>query len=289
VPDPVLGDTELTVRYSGYQPFGPLRAPTRITQSQGGFPIWDITGIRVDTPDVHLVVPDSVATATAPPVWVSPTRLAPGVWHLGGGITHSVAVEFPRYVAVIEAPTDEARSIAVLETIRTLIPAKPVQHVVTTHHHFDHIGGLRTYVARGAAVMTHVSNVPFLSKSLVAPATIQPDAQSGARRKPRFEPVVEKRILGQRDRVIEVYSTKGGDHTNELLIAYLPRERILVEADSYSPAPPIAGSKTGYLAPPNALALWNNIQRLGLDVRTVAPIHGSGPVSMAEFAAFVGK
>jgi hypothetical protein len=92
VPNPVLGDTELTVCYSGYQPFGPLRAPIRITQSQGGFPIWDITGIRVDTPDVHLVVPDSVATATAPPVWVNPRRLAPGVWHLGGGITHSVAV-----------------------------------------------------------------------------------------------------------------------------------------------------------------------------------------------------
>jgi hypothetical protein len=137
--------------------------------------------------------------------------------------------------------------------------------------------------------MTHVPNVPFLGKSLVAPATIQPDAQSGARRKPRFEPVVEKRTLRQGDRAIEVYSSKGDNHTNELLIAYLPRKRILVEADSCSPAPPSAGSNAGYPAPPNALALWNNIQRLGPDVRTVAPIHGIGPVSMAEFAAFVGE
>jgi glyoxylase-like metal-dependent hydrolase (beta-lactamase superfamily II) len=199
------------------------------------------------------------------------------------------AVEFPRYTAVIEAPTDEARSLAVIDAIHTLIPSKPIRYVVTTHHHFDHIGGLRTYVAQGATVVTHTSNVPFLSRSLVAPATIRPDAQSVAARRPRFEPVTDKRVLKQGDRAIEIYSTRGDNHTNELLVAYLPAEGILMEADSYSPAPPGSGSATGYPPPPNALALWDNIRRLGLDVRTIVAAHGSGPVTMADFAAFLGK
>jgi len=292
VPDPVLGDTDLTATYSGYKSFGAFRAPTHIVQSQGGYPIWVINVTHVDEPGVNLTVPHSVATATVPEVYVKSTLLAPGVWYFTGGITYSAAVEFPHYIVVLEAPTDEAHSLAVIAQIHKLMPSKPIRYIVTTHHAFDHIGGLRTYVAEGATVVTHISNVKFLSKSLVAPATIEPDLQSVARKKPTFVPVKDKWVLKEGNQEIQVYNTIGDDHTNELLIAYMPKSGILFEADSFSPAPMSATmpyKSNPYPPPPNALVLWDNIQRLKLKVRIIAPTHGSGAVPWAEFAAFVRK
>jgi len=35
--------------------------------------------------------------------------------------------------------------------------------------------------------------------------------------------------------------------------------------------------------------MYDEIQRLKLDVKTIAPIHGRGPVPMAELAKAIGK
>src|SRR5205823_2603289 len=80
---------------------------------------------------------------------------------------------------------------------------------------------------------------------------------------------------------------QGDTHTDELLVAYIPGPGILVEADSYSPGPPNTPAPSP--APPNAVSLYENIQRLKLNVRTIAPIHGRGAVPFAEFRKFIGK
>ena len=59
-------------------------------------------------------VPDVVRTATLPPVKVESQKLADGVWLLGGGTHNSLLVEFKDYVAVVDAPNNEARSLAVI-------------------------------------------------------------------------------------------------------------------------------------------------------------------------------
>jgi len=64
-------------------------------------------------------------------------------------------------------------------------------------------------------------------------------------------------------------------------VVYLPAQRILVEAHSYSPGPPNAPLPSA--VPPNATTLYNNIQRLKLNVATIAPIHGRGPVPMSKY------
>ena len=48
----------------------------------------------------------------APPVKVEGQKLADGVWLLGGGTHNSVLIEFNDFVAVVEAPQNEARSLA---------------------------------------------------------------------------------------------------------------------------------------------------------------------------------
>jgi glyoxylase-like metal-dependent hydrolase (beta-lactamase superfamily II) len=288
VPNPVMGDTDVVATYSDYKDFSGVQFPTKILIEQGGFPLWDLNVTSVmPNASADLPVPEAVASATVPAVQTMSAKLANGVWHVTGGSHHSVVVEFNDHVAVIEAPLDEARSLAVIAEAKKLVPNKPLKYVLTTHHHFDHSGGLRTYVAEGATVVTHQSNVPYFEKTLVAPATLSPDAQSKAAKAPMLQGVTGKDILTDGKQTIEIYATAGDTHTNEYTLIYLPGPRIVVEADAYSPGP--ANAPVPPMPPPNAVALYDELQKLKLNVATIAPIHGRGAVPFAEFRKFVGK
>jgi glyoxylase-like metal-dependent hydrolase (beta-lactamase superfamily II) len=197
-------------------------------------------------------------------------------------------VNFKDYIAVIEAPLNEERSMAVIAEAKKLVPNKPIKYVISTHHHFDHSGGLRTYVAEGATVVTHDSNRGYFEKTFQAPATLAPDALAKIPKSATIQDVTDKDKFELTDgkQTIDVYSTAGDTHTDEMLVVYLPASKILVEADSYSPQDPNAKPTP---VPPNATNLYNNIQRLKLNVATIAPIHGRGAVPYAEFLKFVGK
>lgn len=286
--NPVLGDMPVVATFSDYKDFSGIKFPIKIVQTQGGFPVWEltITNVQPNAP-ADLPIPDKVQSAAAPAVKVDMARLGDGIWFLSGGSHHSLVIEFKDYIAVIEAPLNEERSMAVLAEAKKLVPKKPVKYVISTHHHFDHSGGLRTYVAEGATVVTYESNKEFFEKTVQAPATLEPDAQSKAPKPAAFQTVSDKWVLTDGKQTIEVYATQGDTHTDELLIAYLPGSRTLVEADAYSPGPPNTSPPSP--APPNAVNLYNNIQRLKLNVVTIAPIHGRGPVPLTEFRKFIGK
>ena len=285
---PVLGDTELVANYSDYRDFNGVQFPGTIRIDEGGFPLWELDVTSV-TPNASfdLPVPEPVQAAQIPPVQTMTAMLAPGVWHITGGSHHSVVVEFNDYIAVIEAPLTEERSQAVIAEAKKLVPNKPIRYLLTTHHHFDHTGGLRTYVAEGATIVTHQSNVPYFQKTTVAPATFMPDMQAKAQKQPMFEGVADKKVITDGKQTIEIYPTSGDTHTNEYTLIYLPGPRILVEADAYSPGPPDAPPPP--MPPPNAVKLFEDIQRLKLNVATVAPIHGRGAVPIAELRKFIGK
>jgi glyoxylase-like metal-dependent hydrolase (beta-lactamase superfamily II) len=288
IPDPVLGDTPFVATYSDYMDFNGVKFPTRIVQTQGGFPVNEFTITSVEpNAAVDLAVPANVQSATVAPVVAQSSPVGPGVWFVGGGSHHSVVVEFADFLTVIEGPQNEQRSMAVIAEAKKLAPNKPIRYVVSTHHHFDHSGGLRTYVAEGATVVTHASNQAYFEKSLVAPATLAPDAQSNSPKTPMIQPVSDKYVITDGKQTVEVYNTVGDNHTDEMLIAYIPSIRAVVEADSYSPGPPTAPIPTP--APPNAVNLYDNIQRLKLNVATVIGIHGRGPVPIAELRKFVGR
>jgi glyoxylase-like metal-dependent hydrolase (beta-lactamase superfamily II) len=289
MPDPVLGDMPVVTTYAGYKDYNGVKFPTKIVQTQGGFPVWDITvtSVQPNAP-ADLPVPAAVASVTAVPIRVETAKLADGVWFLTGGSHHSLVVNFKDYIAVVEAPLNEERSMAVIAEAKKLVPGKPIKYVINTHHHFDHSGGLRTYVAEGATVVTHDSNRSFFEKTFQAPATLAPDALSKNPKSATIQGVTDKDKFELTDgkQTIDVYSTPGDTHTDEMMVVYLPAAKILVEADSYSPADPNAKPSP---VPPNALNLYNNIQRLKLNVATIAPIHGRGAVPYAEFLKFIGK
>jgi hypothetical protein len=71
---------------------------------------------------------------------------------------------------------------------------------------------------------------------------------------------------------------EGDTHNSGLMMVYLPKEKILVEADDFSWP---AGTRAGPRYHVNNVNLYRNIQHLNLDVNTIAPIHGE-PVPLSE-------
>ena len=300
VANPVLGDTVYDHRYSDYRDFGGVLFPTVLHSHQGDPRLnaghnWKevrVTNARVNTGAARLSVPAAVRDATVPAVAVESTQLANGIWRIAGGSHHSVAVEFRDFVAVVEAPLTEERSLAVIAETRRLIPGKPIRYIVNTHHHFDHSGGLRTYVAQSATVVTHRDNIEFYDD--VVFSSWCPDV--GARRSFEHVAVVrgqsradvrsgqpEVRVERRRANARSVFASRGGAR-GTMLVAYLPTEKILINADLYSPPAPGA-------QPPAVNAslrsLHENIQRLNLDVDRHVGIHGQVG-SHADFLRLVG-
>jgi len=300
VPDPVLGDMLYEIRYTVYKDFGGVKYPTVMHYHNGNRYLdfgHDLMEIRVNDVKPNfaapaLPVPDAVRTAAIPPVRVVSQKLADGVWLIGGGSHNSVAVEFKDFVAVVEAPLNEARSIAVIDEVTKLVPNKNIRYVVNTHHHFDHSGGLRTYLAHGAVVITHKANKDFYERVAFypVPRSMQPDRFStyymrtanGA--PPMIETVDQKYVLSDGKRTLELHPVANLNHAATMLLAYLPTEKILINADLYTPA--AAGQPAPALTP-NMTVLSRNIQRLKLDVAQHVAIHG-GVGSNADFLKIVG-
>src|SRR5215467_5223147 len=150
IANPVLGDMLVETDYSGYKDFDSVKFPTIIVQKQGGYPLLDLSITDVKTGmSLDLSVPDAVKQTKLAPVVVQSQKLGDGLWWLGGGTHHSVVVEYPTYITVIESPLNDERAMAVMAEARKLVPNKPIKYLVNTHNHFDHLGGVRYFVAEG--------------------------------------------------------------------------------------------------------------------------------------------
>jgi glyoxylase-like metal-dependent hydrolase (beta-lactamase superfamily II) len=158
--------------------------------------------------------------------------------------------------------------------------------VVNSHHHFDHAGGLGAFVAEGATVITHEVNKAFFEQSLAAPRTVQPDRLAQSGKKAKVEGMQDKYTLSDGTRTVELYLIQGTIHDHGLIMAYLPKEKLLVEADVYTPAAPNAPPP----AQPNPLNvnLYDNIERLKLTVDQILPLHGR-KIPLAELQKWIGK
>jgi hypothetical protein len=187
---------------------------------------------------------------------------------------------------VIEAPLNEDRSNAVIAEVKKLLPAKPIRYLINTHHHFDHSGGLRTFVAEGATIVTHQSNKAFYERTFKSPHTLNPDRQWREKKKAKLLAIGAKHVMSDNTRLVELHHIQDNPHNTGIIMAWLPKEKLLVEVDVYTPIPPNA---TPPATPnPNMVNLYENIQRLNLDVIKIVPLHGR-IVDMAELKRTIGK
>jgi len=285
---PIVGDMLVETTYTGYKDFGGVMFPSHILQTQDGYPSLDLTVSMVTAnPEVNITIPDNVRTFTPPTVVVESKKMSDGVYYLTGGTHHSLAVEMRDHIVVVDVPNNEARATAVLAKAKELIPNKPVRYVVTSHHHWDHLGGIRTAMDESATIVTHQSNKAFLERVAKTPHTIVPDRLAASKKPVKIQTVADKGALTDGMRTIELHLLKGYEHTGDMLVVYLPKEKLLAEPDAFTP-PPQAGTPLVKTAVPYAKALYDNIQRLKLDVQVIAPFHGNRTGDMAELKQSAG-
>jgi glyoxylase-like metal-dependent hydrolase (beta-lactamase superfamily II) len=284
----MLGDMLFDATYTDYKDFGGVKFPTKIVQKQGDYPILDltITDVKPNVPvNIQAPPPQPAAAASA-----TSEKLGDGVYLILGGYA-ALAVDFKDYIVVIEGPQSEDRASAIIAEAKKLIPNKPIRYVVNTHAHFDHSSGLRTFMAEGATIITHQTNKAFLEKVGSLPHTLSPDKLAESKRKPLIETMTEKKVLTDGNHVIELYHMTNIGHHDGLIMAYLPKEKVLVEADAYNPAAQPNAPPPATPSPYN-LALVANIDRLKLDVNRIIPIHypaDNRVVTRAELMKWIGK
>lgn len=291
MPDPLLGDMLVENSFSDYRDFSGVKFPGRIVQKQGGFPVLDLTVSDVQlNPPAALDVPEAARRAVPPVSQIETLKVADGVWLLVAPVgPNSMIVEFKDHVAVVEAPFSEERSLAVIGEVRKLVPNKPIRYLINTHHHFDHSSGIRTYVAEGVTIVTHRMNTAFYNQVFRLPHTLSPDKLSLNRKPAKFETLTENYVLMDGNRRLELHLVRGNPHNPGLLLLYLPKEKLLYQADSFTAIPPGAPLPPAVnMVNTRNVNLMENIERLRLDVEQILAAHGR-VMPIADLRKAVGR
>jgi len=275
--DPILGDRRNVAWYTRWQAAGGgVKLPRQIDSEANGrlqsHSVITAATVNGAMDEALFAIPDTISSraqraSSAPaPLAVQLVELAPNVWRAEGSTHHSLIVEQPARLIVIEAPQSPARSRAVLDTLRARFPGKPVATLVNTHHHWDHSGGVRAYLAAGIPVVTHVRNAAFIRGLASARRTVDPDALSRRPRVPAIRSVTDSMVLGAGDSRVVIY-TIPTIHAEGVLAAYVPGSRILFASDVLSPA--------ATLVPAGSAELIAMARARGLSVDRFAGGHGT--------------
>ena len=167
--------------------------------------------------------------------------------------------------------------------MKKLVPGKPIRYVVNSHPHFDHAGGLRAAVAEGATIVTQARQRAVLRARVRAaePRSPRPAGAVGQASASSGRSATGS-TLSDGTRTVEIHHIADSRHNDSFLMVYLPKEKLLIEADAYTPGAPNAPPP----ATPNAnnVNLIDNIERLKLAGRSILPLHGR-VVPVAELYA----
>ena len=280
VEHPVVGDLLVQTTYRDYKDFGGVKVPTKIVQTRAGLQTFEATISSATanpanikellTPPANApggAAPGAAAPATPPAVEAQ--KLADGVYRITGGYV-ALAVEFKDHIVVLEGGQSEARGKAVIAEAKRVIPNKPIRYVVNTHAHFDHASGLAPFAAEGVTIITHRNNKDYLEKALSGPRTLVGDDLAKSNRKPKIEAGADKKILKDDTHTIELHHIENLEHSDGMLVAYLPKERILFSGDFNVPA-------AGQPVSPSIGTLVQNVDRLKLDFDAHVLVHPPNP------------
>jgi len=194
-------------------------------------------------------------------------ELAPNVQQVVGGSANNLIVAMNDGLVIFDAPCCETQSRWVIDAAKAKYPGKPIKYVVLTHHHMDHTGGARAYVAEGATVIVPDTAQAYFERNLARPRTVVADAQQTAAKPVHVVAVSEQMSL--KDDSVEIRLHKiANPHVDGMLIGHVVQPNVVWVTDIWSPGRDAA--KT-----PGVIALNAAVQNLGIKDATFAGGHGS--------------
>jgi glyoxylase-like metal-dependent hydrolase (beta-lactamase superfamily II) len=308
--DALLGDSNYDLILSDWQPVGRVKIARSLTYTLNNMHIGKMEYTEVvanpTIPDGTFVFPAAIKPAAKPPAtvdvpyqWVLRrlnfnrfpdsdavnfmpggglrlVELSPNVQQVVGGSHNGLIVAMKDYLVVFDAPINEWQSRFTIDAAKARYPGKPVKYLVLTHHHTDHAGGARTYVAEGADVIVPRPDKAFFEQVFAAPHAVIVDELQKHTKPATVIEVADQMTLRDDGGEIRLYNI-ANPHVEGMLVGYMPKDDILWVTDMYSPARDARKS-------PGAVNLYETLKQLGIKPSRLAGGHG-GSASYAEFEA----
>jgi glyoxylase-like metal-dependent hydrolase (beta-lactamase superfamily II) len=273
--DVLVGDAASEVELTAYRRVGGILIPGRRVTRVGGEVTQDLAyeaaTLEPVFPDSLLgPPPGSMELPPAPPLPNPVQELASGVWAVRSSGYWCLVVAFRDHVLVVEAPGAGVPEL--IRRVRELAPGRPIRYAAPTHHHDDHAGGARHFMAIGATLVTTPGNRGYFERMARAHSTLRPDSLSAAPRPPRIELVDGKRrVFTDGTRTVELIDIGPIPHAGEMLVAWVPESGILFQGDLFNLPAGVAPPRGTTTVNTRALADW--IRARGLDVKVLAGVH----------------
>jgi glyoxylase-like metal-dependent hydrolase (beta-lactamase superfamily II) len=293
-PDTVTGDEASELSFADYRKVGELMVPTKFVWKQAGEVTakwtYDVTFDPQLSDTIFEARTDGFRVLSPPqPRAVSVEKLGDGIHlvaNLGGGGYNVLAVEFDDHIVAVEAPLSTQVTEQAIAAIKKAIPNKPIRYIAVTHHHGDHAGGLRAFVASGATVVTTPQNADFV-KSLVESKGLN-DSLTGGSRALKLELIEgKKRVFSDASQTLELYDIGPNPHAREMLVAYFPKQGILFQGDLFFS--PFDGQALGF-AQEATQHFASKVRELGFNVSKLVGVHGKvGTMSELEQSLELAK
>jgi glyoxylase-like metal-dependent hydrolase (beta-lactamase superfamily II) len=210
-------------------------------------------------------------------------ELSPGVFHVTGGTHNSLLVEMSDHLIVVDAPVTDAQSMWVVNEARSRFPGKPIRWVVLTHHHMDHAGGLRGFLAEGAVLVVGQGAGAHFRRVLSAPMTRNPDLRPREFHSSPILEVPESHVMSDsRGRQGIVY-VMDNPHAKGMLMAWVPDAKLGFVTDVWTPGPPLPAKPN-----PGLVSVVTTVKKFGISPERFAGGHGS-VAPYAQLAVLAGQ
>jgi glyoxylase-like metal-dependent hydrolase (beta-lactamase superfamily II) len=293
--DVMDGDMVVAVAYDGYRDVGGMPMPGRRIERRNGELVREDT-VRITLaarpPDSMFVFPAGYAEPSADQgaEGEAVRKLGENIYllqQLRGG-NRVLLVVFNEHVLVFEAPVIGAGTTVVSDAVtaaaKQVAPGKPIRYVTFSHHHDDHAGGLRGYIANGVTIVTTPRNRAFVERVAAARHTLRPDVLSRAPRPPVIETFEKTRRFTDGTMTMELHDIGPTSHVDEMVLAYFPTEKLIFQGDLV--IYPMHGSAPPANTLTREFSQW--LERSGLEVERIAGVHGK-VIGRAELAAMVAQ
>jgi glyoxylase-like metal-dependent hydrolase (beta-lactamase superfamily II) len=280
--EPMLGDVKAQYVFSDYKAVGDVQLPHHIKITKGGEPFSEVQFASMAANDPKaaevLTIPEQLksqadlATSQPDAFPMKLVKVANGVYQAQAFRHHSMVVEFPTFVAVVEAPYLGTQSRMLAAVVAAQFPNKPIKYAAVTHPHWDHIGGVRSMAAQGATILVEKGHEPAIKKILDAPHTHPADDLAKAGDKAGKMEVYEgKKEIKEGNQTLQLIAFTGSPHVEPMVMAYVPGAGVLFQSDLWFPG-------TGAPANPAVVQLAEAIKMNKLKVNTMVGGHGTvGP------------
>jgi len=323
--DVIYGDIELEVKYDDWQSYDGVLFPMKVRMSQGGAPRLEITRKKIEiNPQYssdHFLPPNGVTyvhdensakrgktlsqtlrmftLSGASRPQLNTLKLDDGIYLLSAkpldGI-YTMVVEQSNGLVVIEPGMNDLKGEEVIKWAKKKYPKKPITHLISTHHHNDHGGGVRPYVAAGAALVVHETAREFYSMQINRPkSSIVIDALDRSFKKGTEKIIGVTPDLGYliEDNLqpITVYPVLNG-HVEDMVIAVIDNKKMLYAGDLYVSGiarDKRSGTKRGPNVVPyhSAISLNKAIIKFTIPIESLVGSHDKEPVSYKDLIDYI--